>query len=89
MFDFCWRRKVQSLTLLFKNGQQICFVAVVLQHRSHLLQDNDGVSQMEHEVCVFVCVSGGEGGPNESPMGYYRYLSPALSNNKHQRFTAP
>lgn len=37
-----------------------CFVAVVLQHGSHLLQDNDGVSQMEHEVCVFVCVSGGK-----------------------------
>lgn len=52
-----------------KNGWQICFVAVVLQHGSHLLRDNDRVSQMEHEVSVFMC-EWLEGGSNESPMGY-------------------
>lgn len=39
-------------------GGGLAFIAVLLEHGSHLLQDNDRVSQMEHEVCAFVCVSG-------------------------------
>lgn len=58
-----------KFNLAVKNGRQICFVAAVLQHGSHLLQDNDRVSQMEHEVCVFM-FEWLEGGSNESPMGY-------------------
>lgn len=61
---------------------RICSVAAALQRGSHLPRDNDGVSQMEHAVCVFVCEWLGAG-PNESPMGHYLSLRPAANHNKH------
>lgn len=69
-----------------KTGRQICCDAVVRRHGSHLLLDNDGVSQMEHERCVFVYVSVGK----EDLMSLlWAIIATLLSNNKQRRFTAP
>lgn len=60
--DSCSHSKAQSLIFPSKMDGRICSVAAVLQRGSHLPRDNDGVSQMEHEVCVYLCVSGWKGG---------------------------